>query len=98
MIHWEDINNTIYLCTIVSDFCEDKLKGRYANFFEVGYNAFEFIIDFGQCFPECEEAQVHLRIVTSPAYAKVLLNLLRESIDHFEQVFGVIPHLDEMSG
>lgn len=68
----------------------ESLEGRYANYFKVGYNAFEFLIDFGQFYPEGKEAQLHTRIITSPIYAKALFETLRESIDRYEQTFGVI--------
>ena len=65
--------------------------GQYANYFEVGYNAFEFLFDFGQYYPESMEARFHTRIITGPAYAKALLGTLQESIDQYEQSFGAIP-------
>lgn len=68
----------------------DQLEGRYANYFKVGYNAFEFVLDFGQYYPEGKEAQLHTRIITGPTYMKTLLELLRESIDRYEQTFGTI--------
>jgi Protein of unknown function (DUF3467) len=70
--------------------CQDAnpLEGKYANYFEVGYNAFEFILDFGQLYSEGEEPQLHTRIITSPAYAKVLLETLRESVDQYDRAYG----------
>ncbi|MBZ0170223.1 hypothetical protein MELA_00254 [Candidatus Methylomirabilis lanthanidiphila] len=68
-----------------------SLEGRYANYFKVGYNAFEFLLDFGQFYPEGKEARSYTRIITSPIYAKALLETLRESIDRYEQTFGAIP-------
>jgi hypothetical protein len=68
----------------------EQLEGRYANYFKVGNNAFEFLLDFGQFYPEDGKAQLHTRIVTSPIYAKALLQILRQSIDQHEQSFGVI--------
>ena len=67
-----------------------KLEGRYANYFKVGHNAFEFVLDFGQLYPENGDAQLHTRIVTSPAYVRSLLETLRESVEQYEQTFGVI--------
>jgi len=61
------------------------LEGRYANYFKVGYNAFEFILDFGQFYPEGEEPKMHTRIVTNPVYAKALLETLKESVDQYGQ-------------
>jgi hypothetical protein len=65
-------------------------EGRYANGFNIGYNAFEFIIDFSQHFAERPENDVHSRIITSPSYAKVLLETLRESIGRYEQTYGAM--------
>ncbi|HEV2860968.1 MAG TPA: DUF3467 domain-containing protein [Pyrinomonadaceae bacterium] len=66
------------------------LEGRYANYFKVGYNAFEFVLDFGQCYAEDEGAQLHTRIVTGPSYAKGLLKFLQDCIDNYELEFEVI--------
>lgn len=68
-----------------------SLEGRYANYFTVGYNAFEFLFDFGQFYSEEKEAKRHTRIITNPIYAKALLETIRESIDRYEQIFGSIP-------
>lgn len=68
----------------------DQLEGRYANYFKVGYNAFEFVLDFGQFYPESEQTQPHTRIITTPNYAKTLFATLKEAIDRHEQTFGAI--------
>lgn len=69
--------------------CPD-VEGRYANYFEVGHNEFEFIIDFGQfCHDDNEEVRVHSRIITNPAYMRTLLEVLRKSYDEYEQTFGL---------
>jgi hypothetical protein len=65
-------------------------EGRYANYFKVGHNAFEFVLDFGQFYPENSGAWFHTRIISAPIYAKALLQTLGESIDLYEQTFGVI--------
>lgn len=67
-----------------------KLEGRYANYFKVGHNAFEFVLDFGQFYPENEEAELRTRIITSPIYAKALLETIRKSINRYEKAFGAI--------
>lgn len=67
-----------------------KLEGRYANRFKIGHNAFEFVFDFGQCYEEDKEEQFHTRIITSPIYAKALLETLRVSIQQHEKTFGKI--------
>lgn len=74
-----------------------SLEGRYANYFKVGHNAFEFLLDCGQFYPESKEARLHTRIITSPIYAKALLELLRESIDRYEQTFGPFQKSEEIS-
>ena len=66
-------------------------EGRYANFFKVGQNAFEFVLDFGQSYEdEAEWETIHSRIVTSPVYAKRLLATLQEAIGNHETTFGNI--------
>jgi hypothetical protein len=67
-----------------------KLEGQYANYFQVGYNAFEFVIEFGQYFPENDGAELYTRIITSPAYAKSLLETLNASIEAYEEAYGRI--------
>ncbi len=66
------------------------LEGRYANVFKVGHNAFEFLLDFGQFYPEPGVSQLHTRIITAPSYAKALLQTLRESIEQYERTYGSI--------
>ena len=67
-----------------------KLEGRYANYFKVGHNAFEFVLDFGQFYQGSEKAELCTRIVTSPVYANAFLETHRESIDRYELTFGAI--------
>ena len=72
-----------------------KLEGRYANYFKVGHNAFEFVLDFGQFYHESNKAQVHTRIITNPNHVKAMLETLRQSIDKYEETFGVIHKEDK---
>jgi hypothetical protein len=65
-------------------------EGRYANCFEVGHNAFEFVLDFGQKYDEREAGATHTRIVTSPSYAKALQQTLAESLQRYEREFGAL--------
>ena len=62
----------------------------YANVFKCGFNAFEFVIDFGHQYTETEKAELCRRIVISPGYVKELCELLRRSIEQYEGQFGVI--------
>jgi hypothetical protein len=75
-----------------------KLEGKYANYFKVGHNALEFVMDFGQFYRDNGEAQLHTRIVTNPAYAKAMLETLRESIEQYERSFGTISTNNELAG
>jgi hypothetical protein len=68
----------------------EALEGRYANLFQIGHNAFEFVLEFGQANPP-DPGRFHTRIITTPVYAKAFLITMRESIDRYEQAFGAIP-------
>jgi hypothetical protein len=72
-----------------------ELEGRYANYFKVGHNAFEFLLDFGQFYAESQRAQFHTRIITTPTYAKALFDILRDAIAQYEQTFGAVPKKGE---
>lgn len=67
-----------------------RLKGRYANDFKIGHNAFEFVLDFGERYSEDKTVQFHTRIVTAPGYAQALLETLQGAIGQYEQTFGPI--------
>lgn len=71
-----------------------KLEGRYSNYFKVGHNAFEFVVDFGQFYPENGDPQLHTRIITSPIYVKSLLETLQQSIEGYEEKFGLVQERD----
>jgi hypothetical protein len=55
-------------------------EGKYANYFDVGVNVSEVVIDFGQCYGQGSLPSVHTRIVTTTAYGRELLALLARSI------------------
>lgn len=61
-------------------------KGTYANYFEVGHTAFEFVIDFGQTYAG-KSSSCHTRIVTSPIYARALLATLTRAVDEHSARF-----------
>lgn len=65
-------------------------EGRYANYFKAGHNAFEVILEFAQYYEGDPEPRVHTRIVTGPAYAKTFLEVLRDSLERYESVYGPI--------
>jgi hypothetical protein len=71
----------------------------YANYFEVGHNAFEFLLDAGQVEPQTGEIQLMSRIAVSPVHAKLLAQLLARSVEQFEQAHQPIPDLaDDLDG
>ena len=69
--------------------CDKKKEGRYANYLEVGHNAFEFVLDFGQKYPENDQAELCIRIITTPIYAKAFFKTLKDSIEQYKEEFEV---------
>ena len=68
----------------------DKLEARYANYFQIGQNAVEFIIEYGQFYPDEAAPLLHTRIITSPVYVKNLIALLQEALEKHEDQFGPV--------
>ena len=68
---------------------------RYANYFEIGHNPYEFLIDFGQFQPESASVLLHTRIVFGPAHAKLLEHMLGEAVRRYESENSVIPDVSE---
>lgn len=71
----------------------NEQEGRYSNYFKVGFNSFEFILDFGQAYEGVAVELHHTRLITGPAYAKALSHLLLESLATYEQTYGPIPEI-----
>ena len=61
----------------------DASLGRYANHFAVSFSQCEFIIDFGQSYSEVGKTVLLTRIITRPAYAKDLLEILKDSVTRY---------------
>lgn len=57
----------------------------YANYFNIGHNAYEFLIDFGQFCPERDDVTLHTRIVFGPVHARVLAELLSAALQQYEK-------------
>jgi Protein of unknown function (DUF3467) len=54
----------------------ENRKDDYANFFQIGHNAAEFLLEFGQ-----EEGRIiHTRIYMSPQHAQILADLLADAL------------------
>ena len=75
----------------------EPLEARYTNYFEVGHNAYEFIIDFGQYQPQGGAVRMQTRIVTGPVFAKLLSGLLTQAVEQFEGEHGELKQ-DERYG
>ena len=69
----------------------DEVEARYSNHLEIGQNAFEFILEFGQLHDEQVSVLIHSRIITSPFYAKRFSELLLECVRRHEQTVAPIP-------
>lgn len=69
---------------------DPPLLAKYANWFNIGHNNYEFLFDFGQFHGGDAEPMVHTRIIAGPAYAKALARLLNDSVDQYESAFGRI--------
>ena len=60
-----------------------KEDARYANFFQVGYNAFEFLLEFGQ-----SRGRIHTSIYVSPQHARMLSDLLLGALKAYNEGHG----------
>ena len=67
-------------------------RGEYANFLEVGHNAFEFVLHFGQAYESDIDPRIHTRIITNPVCAKAMLATLRTAMDAYETTNGPVNH------
>jgi hypothetical protein len=73
---------------------QDRLASNYSNHLQVGFNAFEFLLEFGQFREKDSDVVNVVAIVSSPAFAKAFARTLNDSIANYEQRFGQIPDLD----
>jgi hypothetical protein len=53
---------------------------RYTNYFEVGFNLHEVIIDCGLYFPGDTAPSIHTRLITTPVYVQSLVELLQDTM------------------
>lgn len=72
----------------------DKPTALYVNYFEMGHNPFEFLVDFGQYHPgsggDDGTTAIHSRIALAPPYAKLLAELLAGAVREHEAEYGEI--------
>jgi hypothetical protein len=66
---------------------DETPEGRYANCFQIGFNAYEFVIDFGLEYPP-DAARFHTRIVTNPGVARDLSETLERSLRDHDREYG----------
>lgn len=66
----------------------------YVNYFEVGHNPFEFLLDLGQFHPGAIDSEgrvsIHTRIALAPPYAKMFSDLLARAVQEHESEHGAI--------
>lgn len=72
---------------------QGRLASNYSNHLQVGFNAFEFLLEFAQFREKDSDVVKVTAIVTSPAFAKAFSRTLSESITNYEQRFGAIPEI-----
>ena len=58
-------------------------EGRYANFFQIGHNACEFLFEFGQ-----QGGMIHTRLYLSPPHARMLSDLLSDALRKNAKIYG----------
>jgi hypothetical protein len=66
-----------------------EIRELYSNYFRVGFNTVEFLLDFGR-HSEGSEDRIYQRIITVPLHAKELSALLVQSLRSYEERFGTI--------
>ena len=86
----EENNNQLNI-----ELSEDTAEGIYSNLAVITHSHAEFIVDFIKLMPGVPKAKVKSRIILTPQHAKRLMNALKENINKFEQVHGVIKMTDE---
>ncbi len=66
----------------------------YVNYFELGHNPYEFLIDLGQYRPAISQqggsVTIHTMVAISPPYAKLLAQLLTAAVHEHESEHGKI--------
>ena len=60
-------------------------EGKYSNFFKVGHNAYEIVLEFGQLYQGEDAPRVHSRVITSPAYVRELIAMLLRTLQDYEE-------------
>lgn len=61
---------------------------QYANYFRIGFNAAEFVLDFCQAYQDGDEPTLVYRVVITPAGAEELHALIEGSLAEFRAGLG----------
>ena len=72
---------------------EGVLSGKYANMMQVSHSPEEFILDFISAYPPGGE--VVSRLIVSPRHMKRIVRALKDNIDKYEQIHGLIVEASE---
>jgi hypothetical protein len=62
---------------------------KYTNYMAVGFNAYEFILEFGHVIDD-EPVRVHTRLIMTPAIVNLLCRSLCESVRQYGESFGLV--------
>jgi hypothetical protein len=95
MADQKNINNPNQLNIELS---EDVADGIYSNLAIITHSNAEFVIDFVRVMPGMPKARVKSRIVLTPQHAKRLLAAMRDNIDKYEAVHGIITDVKTHDG
>lgn len=77
---------------------EEIAEGTYSNLAIITHSNAEFIVDFVKIMPGIPKGNVKSRIILTPLHAKRLLKALKENVQKFESVHGVINESDGYEG
>ncbi len=69
---------------------EDIAQGKYSNLVIINHSHSEFVLDFANVMPGTPKSKVQSRIIMTPKHTKKLLRALKENLEKFERVNGVI--------
>jgi len=77
---------------------EEVAQGVYSNLAIITHSSAEFIIDFVRIMPGVPKAQVKSRIILTPEHAKRLMLALKDNINKYETVHGIIKKVENAGG
>jgi hypothetical protein len=69
---------------------DEVSEGIYSNLAVITHSNSEFVVDFIKLMPGVPKAKVKSRIILTPQHAKRLYRALKDNINKFESVHGVI--------